>query len=516
MKLPSIFLSLLFTQLLVAQNQLPQISNVQTTLNANEVIINYDLMDAENDEVEVTFRVGVVEGVLYDLDALNVTGDIGMGIIPGMSKTIIWDWTDYMGLNTNFRLMLVADDHQAIDIQEIVDQVDSTRLYDDLILIEGVRHRTAGAAHLESVKQLLVSSFESQDLELTIQGFDYQNYHAENIIGRKAGTESEGEVYIVDGHFDSVASSPGADDNGSAVAGVLEVLRVLSPYAFKKTIRYIGFDLEETGLNGSAQYVANGIEGGETINGVLNFEMIGYYSEVPNSQMTPTGFELFFPAAVDSLTANDFRGDFITVVADENSFFLSAAYQNAIDNYVPDLRSVILDIPVPVVLVPDLTRSDHASFWFTNRPAIMLTDGANFRNPNYHSVNDKIETLNFTFMSNVVKAAIGTLAEMAEIQHATTFTWETDFPTSVSEPDFCKFQIYPNPANNQFQIRFADCRKSNSSIQVFDLQGKKVYESSTIPSQNYLSINSEKWQRGVFMLHISNGEKQVVEKLILN
>lgn len=510
-------LFILLANFVQAQNQVPQISNVETTLDGHEIIIKYDLYDEEGDDVEVTLRVGDSDGIMYDLGGLNLTGDVGAGIGSGNGKTIIWDWTDFMGVHSNFRLMLVANDHQALDIQAIVDQVDSTELYNKLSFIEGIRHRTAGAAHLEAVKADIISTFEASNLEMTIQDVPMGNYVGENIIGRKIGTEAEGEVYILDGHFDSVHESPGADDNGSAVAGFLEALRVLSPYSFKKTIRFIGFDLEEEGLVGSTEYVSTAIDPAETISGVLNFEMIGYYSEVPNSQTVPVGFDLFFPDAVDSLTANEYRGDFITVVADGNSYWLSAAYQSAIDNYVPDLNSVILDIPGPAFLLPDLTRSDHAPFWLTNRPALMLTDGANFRNPYYHTPNDQVGILNFTFMSNVVKAAVGTLAELAEIQHASTYWWNTDFATAVVEPDFCTFQVLPNPANKFFEMHFGSCGNKDLKVQLFDIQGKSIFEATLNPNiEPSYFVASDAWERGIYFLHITNGEKKVVEKIVLN
>ena len=95
--------------------------------------------------------------------------------------------------------------------------------------------------------------------------------------------------------------APGADDNGTAIAGMLEAMRILSGFSFRNSLRFIGFDLEEPGLKGSIRYVSSSIPDYEEIGGVLNMEMIGYTCEEPNCQTVPFGFNLLFPEAYDSL-----------------------------------------------------------------------------------------------------------------------------------------------------------------------------------------------------------------------
>src|SRR5690606_18944380 len=186
---------------------------------------------------------------------------------------------------------------------------------------------------------------------------------ADNILGRHVGAIDPIKTFIVDGHYDAVAGTPGADDNGTAVAATLEIARILSQFHFRNSLRFIGFSFEEQGVIGSQQYVQSGMPVWEEVHGVLNMEMIGYYSDQPNSQTTPDGFELLFPAAYAELQTNEFRGDFLTVVGNTASDPLNNAFVAAVAQYVPQLKRIPLSVPGNGQIAPDLRRSDHAPFW---------------------------------------------------------------------------------------------------------------------------------------------------------
>ena len=514
------FLCFLLITCAIGQNQLPVISNVEVSLGTGNVMtILFDLEDAENDPLEITFRATEKGGQVFDFETSNATGDVGDGIMPGSGKSIEWDYSAHATGMADFRLMLIAADGQPVDIQALVEEVDSTRLMTDLDVLEGVRHRTTGSALLEDTKEFIQFQFMENGLETYQQEFFYSGYQAANIIGRKAGTESESALYILDGHFDTVNNSPGADDNGSAVAGVLEALRVLAPYGFKKSIKFIGFDLEEEGLVGSIRYVQDGILPNETIEGVLNLEMIGYYSESPNSQEVPLGFEMLYPDVYDALVADEFRGNFVNSVGDFGSAALLTAFNDAAATYVPDLKVLPLEAPIGwQVIVPDLGRSDHAPFWLAEHPALMLTDGANFRNDNYHSPNDKIETLNFTFMHNVTKAAVATLAELAEIQHATTWWVDTEFVTPTSEVKNCAFTISPNPVHDFLQISWPTCQTGQLNIKLMDIHGKVVrqYLNRNGSSIQQQMVDVRELERGIYFLKIQGRKGEKVERVIVH
>ncbi len=504
-----------FSFQIFAQNLPPILSNVQTELNGVILTISFDLEDAEGDPVLVSFRAGESGKPGFDFETGNATGDVGPGITPGTGKQIQWDLSAHLASLPYFRLMLVADDLQPVDIQTIVDQVDSTRLYSDLVFLEGIRHRTTGAAHLEQTKNLIFNQFQENGLETYLQSFDYGTYSAANLIGRLAGTENAISVYILGGHFDSVSNSPGADDNASAVAGTLEAMRVLSGYRFKKTIKFIGFDLEEAGLVGSTRYVQQGIQPGEDIAGMLDFEMIGYYSEAENSQTFPAGFNLLYPTVYNEVAAEGFRGNFITNVGEvNNSVPLMDAFSNAAAAYVPELKVKSIAAPAAwQTFTPDLGRSDHAPFWVAGIPALMLTDGANFRNPNYHTPNDTLGSLNFTFMANVVKAAVATLAELAEIQHATTWLEDVELPVATQETAGCDFNISPNPADSILRLEWGDCAGAAVDVRLTDVQGRVHFTKKIQAVRNgVVNLDVSSVERGVYFLK-TDGRRP--EKVVL-
>lgn len=513
-----LLLFLFFTTSLFAQNQYPEIDNLTVVLDENTqiVTISYDLFDTENELMDIHFLVSNDGGISYTIDTQNATGDVGTSIASGNDKNISWDASGLLATNEDYQVKLVADDRYPIDIQSIVDQVDSNRIYDNLTFIEGVRHRTANPTHLEAIKDSIETRFTVANLDTYRSDFTFGNYTAQNIIGRQEGLLHADTSYIIDGHFDTVNDSPGADDNGSAVAGMLEVLRVLAPYRFNKSVRYIGFDLEESGLLGAFDYNNNGIPDGETTKGVFNLEMIGYYSEEANSQVFPNGFELLFPEAQAMLEADDYRGNFITNIGDGNSVELMSAYNEATLAYVPALKVIPLEAPAAwAALTPDLGRSDHATFWLNGIPALMLTDGSEFRNPYYHSPNDVKETLNATFMSDVVKSVVATVAEVAGIRHSTAAISDFSVTTTTNHSLDCVFQLSPIPASDQLHLMFDVCAAPQLSLRLYDLSGQLMLEQDIPVARGSQMVDLSSFVAGVYFLKLSDGHREVVERIVV-
>jgi hypothetical protein len=509
--------AMLVGSLLSAQNQPPVISNVQVQIaGAKTLTISYDLADAESDAITVSFRAAQKGAAALGFNTANATGDIGTAIVPGTGKEITWDFSAYATADTTkLRLMLVADDLQPFDIQPLVDQVDSARLFGDLTFIEGIRHRTTGATHLQETKDFLWFSFLDKGLETTEQEFAYGNYTAHNIMGRQPGTGASGDTYILGGHFDSVDDAPGADDNGSAVAGMMEAMRILSQYPTKKSIKYIGFDLEEAGLIGSKRYVQNGILSDENILGMIDFEMIGYYSEEPNSQEFPLGFNLLFPAAYAEVAAQEFKGNFITNVGKQGgSATLMQAYKSASTSFVPALR--VVNVEAPATPPNDLSRSDHAPFWGANIPAIMLTDGAEFRNPYYHTPNDTLGTLDFTFMSKVVMGAVATLAQLAEVQHADSWWTDIDIASGTTNPSLeCAVKISPNPAHGILKIEWPACASQITKLSLLDANGRTIHTAENIEKFQYL-LDVSSFAKGSYFLKMEGKAGSKTEQIVVD
>jgi hypothetical protein len=220
---------------------------------------------------------------------------------------------------------------------------------------------------------------------------------AVDIPGREAPTE----FYVFGAHFDAVPAGPGADDNASGVAALLEMARILKDRPMKRSVRMIFFNLEEAGLIGSRQYCERiqpeVAAGAIKILGMASFDGLGYYSDKHDSQRWP---ELNLPnLKLPSI------GNFIAVggLAGGRGFsqpFIAA--MRAADAGLPVLEGDILPLPVP-----DFMRSDHAPFVLLGVPGIIITDTANFRSPHYHQETDTIETLDLDRLTKVTRQLVG-------------------------------------------------------------------------------------------------------------
>lgn len=237
-----------------------------------------------------------------------------------------------------------------------------------------------------------------------------------NIVFEIPGTSHAREVLIVGAHFDAVPFSPGADDNASGVAGLLEIARVLRDRPLRRTVRFILFNLEEVtgvfGLVGSRQEAARlkpVIDAGqERVVGMISLEMLGYYCDEPGSQRNPF-------RGMPGLPDRDV-GDFLALAGSSRHRALIRALDQAMRRAEPDLLTLVIDAfpnaQVPIV-PPDLLRSDHAPFIELGIPAVMVTDTANFRNPHYHRPTDTVDTLDPVRFPRAVRALAAAVEALA-------------------------------------------------------------------------------------------------------
>lgn len=514
--------SALFATVTLAQNQAPQLTNVQVNVpwQANTLTLTYDLSDAEGDAAEVRLLVSNNGGLSYLVNVGTMSGDVGSNITAGTNKQIVWNFDTISNIYA-YSLRLVADDGQVPDVQSLVDQVDSVRLYNDLTFIAGVRHYQTNPVHLEAVKDSIESRFVAAGLQTRRQAFQRANYTGHNVIGRKPGFGDEALTYIIDAHFDGVSNAPAADDNGSGVVGVLEALRILQNYNFKRSINFIGFDFEETvglsGTYGSQMYVQNGGRyPWESIQGVINLECIGYYSNEPNSQSVPTGFGTLFPQQVADLEADGYRGNFIVNTGDTESTEFTNALTSIAGNYVPELKVTTLIVPFNGSIAPDLRRSDHAHFWDVDIPAVMLTDGANLRNPNYHTPNDTIGSINFTFAHNVVKACVATLAELAQLQNSTHVDVDI-LGAGVGQVDrSCSFQVAPNPSMGEFRVTTGACFSDRAMVTLHSVDGKLVSRGTRrSASAGQINMCFADVPCGIYLLKVEEAGRSALKKVVI-
>jgi Zn-dependent M28 family amino/carboxypeptidase len=213
------------------------------------------------------------------------------------------------------------------------------------------------------------------------------------------------EIVLVGAHYDTVAGSPGANDNASGVAALLEIARLLAGSKARRAVRFVAFVNEEPPLfsrpdMGSRVYARRSAARGERIVAMLSLETIGYYSSAPGSQRYPNPlYGLFYPD----------RGDFLAFVG-------NLASRSLVRTAVESFRRHT-DFPSEGVAAPGwwggVHWSDHSSFWLEGYPAIMVTDTALYRYPYYHAAGDTPDRLDYNSLARVTAGLARVVAELA-------------------------------------------------------------------------------------------------------
>jgi len=232
---------------------------------------------------------------------------------------------------------------------------------------------------------------------------------SENIHATLSGSLTPSQTFVLGAHFDTVPGSPGADDNASGVAGMLEVARVLAGSSFASSIQFVAFGLEESGLIGSTQFAQNAKAAGRDLIGMISLEMIAYASNAPNSQQPFYDYLPCLDVTPEGVTV----GNFIGVVGNTASAGLVSDYFASASAYVPARDVGRAQVLGNGTCFPDSRRSDHAPFWDRDYQALMITDTANYRNPNYHQAGDTLATLDLGFATDVTRATLGMVATRA-------------------------------------------------------------------------------------------------------
>jgi hypothetical protein len=222
-----------------------------------------------------------------------------------------------------------------------------------------------------------------------------------NIDARRAGTDPNAGAILVGAHYDTVAQSPGSDDNATGVATVLEIARVLGTTPTPRSLQLVLFDLEEVGLLGSLAFAA-GVDRA-VLMGAIVLDMLGFACQTAGCQQYPDGL----PTIALRPT-----GDFLAVVGDAEHLPLLEAFSKTRRDDAPPVIS--LPVPLKGILAPVLLRSDHASFWLQEIGAVMVTDTANFRNPHYHQPTDTPETLDREFLTQSAQLVLDVTANLLE------------------------------------------------------------------------------------------------------
>ncbi len=279
-------------------------------------------------------------------------------------------------------------------IHRMMNETEDSNIYDYIDILQnfenedGIRTRRDGTLGFEKAVDWTFDKLDSFGLDVFKQNFTYPKGESSNVIAELPGTdpELESQTYILGAHLDSInsdgenESAPGADDNGSGVALMLEAARILSQYEFDRTIRFAAWGAEELGLHGSSYYATNIDPEKEDLRGKFNYDMVGYSEEDEHA---------------------------ITLHADEQSSWMLDYQKDVAESYEVDLNFTY-------EYNSENTRSDHASFWNEGYDASLAIE-TEF-NPYYHSEEDTLDKLTIPQITKLTRHAVGTVAHLAQTE----------------------------------------------------------------------------------------------------
>ena len=279
-------------------------------------------------------------------------------------------------------------------VAALASQVSADRLRANVASLESFGTRDATTTGALSAANFLYDYFRGLGLSAryedftfagTIDGVRVTGLPSTNIVVTIPGSVSPEQVVVVGAHYDSFSRdgtrvfAPGADDNASGTAALMEIARVLAPQPCDFTVRIVAFGAEEYGLHGSRFHAAAARAAGERILAVLNLDMIGFTDRLPED---------------------------LDIVVDTASEWLAARYIAVANRYAP--------LPTLRRLDPLLRASDHAPFWDNGYSAMLGIEDAVLNNPYYHRATDRVETLNFDFAAAAVRATLAVAADLAQ------------------------------------------------------------------------------------------------------
>jgi hypothetical protein len=258
---------------------------------------------------------------------------------------------------------------------------------------------------LDNAAEYISNELLSYGYEVSFQPYRVNDVDYKNICVEIKGSKEPKQIIVVGAHYDTVIGTPGADDNASGVAVLLELARLFADKKPDITVQFVAFTLEEppffrTKNMGSYKYAEKLKQAGRNIKGMICLESIGYYIDAPKSQFFPFSFfKWIYPD----------KGDFLMFVGNLGSRGFMKQVQEGFKKGTQFPYETI----TATSFVPGVDFSDHWSFWKHGFDAIMLTDTAFYRNANYHTAGDTPDTLDYRRIAEVVLGLKTAVEEMA-------------------------------------------------------------------------------------------------------
>jgi Zn-dependent M28 family amino/carboxypeptidase len=270
------------------------------------------------------------------------------------------------------------------------------RLQSDLIQFAVPRHAQWDPLGLMGVRQALLerlSAFGSVEE----QHFARASEAGVNLILKLPGQDSRRAPLLVGAHYDGPLHSPGADDNASGLAALLELAQRWKVKPPRRPVWLVGFDQEEWGMVGSTALAAELKASEQPLQLMVSLEMLAF-----------TSAEQSYPVSGMERVYGD-RGDFIALVANTGAGLQLPGLARAMGRHVP---TKVLPVPNGGRGIPDVRLSDHSPFWDAGYNALMVTDTSFMRNPHYHQMSDTVDTLDIPFFCQVVEGLDAALSRL--------------------------------------------------------------------------------------------------------
>lgn len=357
-------------------------------------------------------------------------------------------------------------------VESLLEEVSGENITTTVQHLQDYGTRDAYTTQSVEAQEWIETEFQNMGLDVEAMDFSMPSGPAsDNVIATLLGTEHPNEYIVVGGHFDSISSSedaPGADDNASGTAAVIEIARVLSQYEFDRSIVFCAFSGEEYGLYGSAAYASRSSEQGMNVLGYFNLDMIGYLED--GNTITTT---LIYPESAKPLA------DFYTSVTSV---------------YLPDF----------IVKTGNLTGgdSDHTSFNNNGYMGIFPFENIDAYSPYIHTADD-IVGLSYNSEEQAVvftKAALASVVTLANYGSI----------TSISKDLSSSFNIFPNPANNYVTVLLE--HNKNVLLEVINPQSQLILTQSI---QNGSIISTGSWQPGIYFFRVVVGNHVLTKKIVI-
>jgi len=262
----------------------------------------------------------------------------------------------------------------------------------------------------------IAREFESIGLRTERQMFDIPQQSparsGTNIIGELNHADSTSPLILIGAHFDTFTGSPGADDNASGVAAMLECARVLADSASsasERRVTFVAFDAEEMqppaeGLHGSTAYVDKLLAGSRPSAAII-FDSIGFSSSTIKQRL-PGSFRILFRKAFKALRHQNFESNSLVILSKGKGRNISMQLEKSASDADINLAILPLEVPWWMPVVRNLRRSDHVPFWLAGVPAVMISDTGNFRNPHYHQPTDTPDTVDVELVARAARTVL--------------------------------------------------------------------------------------------------------------